>query len=365
MFVYSCTALKKRCKKAVANFFKQLKALKDRPEAGGLDRAAHEANKAHLLQAIGHVEKTDVSSPVYYSWIARSFISKPMAVGVSGFLILTSGWMTTVNASSNSLPGERLYSVKIIAEKAQLQLASLDRRAVLHTEFAERRLVEATELRAQVVEVKPELVQEAMDAYKKELASAQDDLQEMKEENDKATVDAATEVQQKLESLEVVIDAAAAASATPEASAEVLAAKESSRAVEVVAIDAVVEAHEDVATAQSEQDVSEMFRRQLGALEARGTFDEHRLETIRVAIAANPARLGHAEVVVDDELKRMSGEIEAALKMAPEAMNAFALDGVRTAFDTLQAADAILLAIESRIAEIEITITTVLMEAEE
>lgn len=349
----------------MANLLKQLEALKDRAEAGGLDRAVHEANKARLLQAIGHEEKAEASSPMYYSWMARSFISKPMAVGVTGFLIMTSGWMTTVSASSNSLPGDRLYSVKLIAEKAQLQLASLDRKAVLHTEFAERRLMEATELRAQEVEAKPELVRAAMDAYKKELASAQNNLQELKDEKNEAMVATATEVQGKLDSLEVAIDAAAAATDTVEDSAEVLAAKESSRAVEEVAINAVVEVHEGESTAKSEKELNELFRRQLGAIEARGAFDEHRLETIRAAIEANPDVLGPAEAAVGDELKRLSAEIEDALEMVPDAMNAFALDGVRTAFDTLQGADAILLGIESRIAEIEFTITTVLMETQE
>ena len=76
-------------------------------------------------------------------------------------------------ASQSALPGEILYSVKIISEKARIALAtSDDEKARLHFEFSSKRLNEIAEL-AEDSAFGKELAEIAVEGYKKELKEGQ------------------------------------------------------------------------------------------------------------------------------------------------------------------------------------------------
>ena len=66
---------------------------------------------------------------------------------IAVIFVLLSGAGATAYAAKNSLPGDVLYQVKTGLEQAQMQLASdANRQALLHLEFAERRLEEISGL---------------------------------------------------------------------------------------------------------------------------------------------------------------------------------------------------------------------------
>jgi hypothetical protein len=81
----------------------------------------------------------------------------PVALGLVMALFVASAW--SVSASASSLPGEALYPVKLVTEKARLAITfRQESQARLHLTFAERRLAEMEALFAQNRVVEESLV---------------------------------------------------------------------------------------------------------------------------------------------------------------------------------------------------------------
>lgn len=314
--------------------------------------------KSRLLSRISADAPVRQESKSYVSWYVSSFISKPVTVGVAA-VTLFAGSLSTVSAASSSLPGDTLYSVKRITEQAQLKLASLDRRAVLHTEFAERRLREAAELRSSdpTNSGHQVLAKAAMVEYASELSQASADLKNLQNSVGSSTALAVvTDVQNKIESMKAVIDATAATNSTADAGTETVEAKQAVKEAQAVATTVAVDVHEEQATEKSSIELKALFTKDLGTIEARQTFDEHRLETITKAVLGVEMFKGVEGIPTSDDLKRMNYVVKQTRLQIPEAMNNFAAGGYRSAFATLQGIDQELLTLEARTAEIEILI---------
>lgn len=300
-------------------------------------------------------------SPVWFR--VSNLISRPLTAGTAVFALLASGWSATVSAAAGSLPGDVLYPVKRVGESAQLTLASLDRRAVLHTEFASRRLEEAEQLQAateQTEEVRALAVQ-ALQEYQGELQAAASDIALLSTEDAPAALEVATEVQQTVEQLTTI-------TASP---TETVEAVEQTEQVQQVAgqitnsiIKSVVDVHEYSTTETSERRLKEMFVKRLSSLETRRTFNLHRLDVIQERLTANASLAEVAELPTEDDFKRLRFAIESALNQVPEAMSLFANSGYRQAFRNVEGIEAELLAVERNIAEIEIELTNLLRQAQ-
>lgn len=339
----------------------QFKALKHEPALGGMSEAAFERVRARLKDAIGSepTPQTQTMFFEYLRWHASQYVSRPVVAGAFSLVVVAGGWITTVRAA-DSLPGETLYSVKMISEKAQLKLASIDRRAELHTEFAGRRLQEASDLQEGALQ-SPEnaaLVRGAIEAYRQELSSAGENLRQLKEEGDETALATATSVQQSLQAIDTAIDQVVAESSSAETTQEALAAREVTSEVSEVATNVVVEVHEEQQSELSEYELKQMFRTELGQIEARQRFDLERLEVIRTALADESISYEGVVVPTSDELLAYEYPIVAVDSLLSQAMNYFAAGGFRSAFETLQEIDDTLLEIESGLAQIEITIMT-------
>lgn len=355
----------------MSDLIQQLKALKTDPRAGAVSRADHDAAKAKVLFAIGGEAPMSApatsapATPVYYRWYLRNLISRPVAIGVSGFVLLTSGWLTTVSAAADSLPGDPLYAIKLVTERAQLQLASLDRKAILHTEFAERRLNEVSALQHNdAADVDGELVRGAVSAYKQELASANENLVELQGSSEASTLETAGTVQANISALEVAVDSVVSESVSP---ADVLGVQETTRQAGNAAVDVAVQAAEeahgedtDASAEQSRQELEEMFHRKLGSLHTRQAIDAHRVEVIRAALHDHADILASLELPTSEAITRFARGVDRVADDVPSAMDSFAAGDFRSAFTALQAADDTLLVIEDQLAEIEITITSAL-----
>ncbi|MEK7183886.1 MAG: DUF5667 domain-containing protein [Patescibacteria group bacterium] len=341
--------------------FKQLKRFKHDPRFGGMDEAAKGASWAKIAAAIG-VDDEPVEAPAlqgvsYGVWLLTQYLSKPVLVGTFSVVVIASGWLTTVRAS-DSLPGDALYSVKKITEQAQLRLASLDRRAILHTEFAGRRLQEASDLQGESTNASESasLVHGAIEAYKQEISSAAASLRQLKDEGGVTTLATASSVQQNLQAIDTTIDAVVADSVSAEATQEALVAKEVTKVASEAATTVAVEVHEEEKTALSTYELKQMFKSELGQIEARQRFDLERIEVIRAALADESISYAGFTVPTSDELLAYEYPIVAVDSLLSQAMNSFAAGGFRSAFATLQEIDTSLLAIEAQLAQIEITI---------
>ena len=333
-------------------------AHKHHPALGGMSDAAFARVRARVQEAVASEPTPSVASMYmeYLKWNASQYISRPVVAGAFSLVMVAGGWITTVRAA-DSLPGETLYSVKMITEKTQLKLASLDRRAVLHTEFAGRRLQEASDLAAHDDSNAP-LVRETIEAYKQEVASAGENLRQLKDAGDATALATATSVQQNLQAIDTSIDEVVAESSTPEATQDALTAKEVTKEVSNVATTVAVEVHEEEQSELSAHELKQMFKSELGQIEARQRFDLERIEVIRAALHDDTINYEGFTVPTDDELLAFEYPIVAIDSQLSQAMSNFAAGGYRTAFETLQAIDGSLLEIEAQLAQVEITIMT-------
>lgn len=112
--------------------------------------------KRELLRTVGAsiVQRETEIKPIRNASTAlRIFVSermmsslKPTMSVIMALVIATGGWIASVNAAFNSVPGDMLWSVKLASEKTQLAVASLtqsnEETAQLHLKFAHRRAKE-------------------------------------------------------------------------------------------------------------------------------------------------------------------------------------------------------------------------------
>lgn len=346
------------------NIAAQLRSKKDQANAGGFSVDTKRVAKRALLSSIG-ADLAQVESgasalrTTYLFWLSRSFVSRPIAIGVAAVALATSGLMTTVSAAQDSVPGDALYSLKLVNERAQLQLASLDRRAVLHTEFAERRLREVAKLQANESTRNSSIVTETMNAYTQEVASANQNLRDLQSTGDKVTVATANEVDQKLASLDSTITNSVTPVTSAEGSAAVSAAQVTTQVAQEDTVTVAVEAQKKGEAGTSSAELQTMFIRQFGAITTRKAFDLHRIAMIRTLLQQKSelAALGVSEA----DLTRLERSINIAVADIAPAMDQFSAGGYRSAFDVLQHADSVLRGIEATIADMETSITAALM----
>ncbi len=348
-----------------------MRSLRSLPSTGAVSSSTHVQAKARLLAALPDVETAQVSTAFipqrarYATWVIQSFLYKPVVAGASAFVFLVGGWMTTVSAAADSLPGDTLYNFKLINERAQLQLASLDRRAVLHTEFAERRLEEVQALQEKTVHV-PErttLIANTVVAYQQELQSAASDLRALQEINNEQAILVASDVREHIDNLEVTLDANEAENQQQEDQVVVDVVDEAqiiSQEVQQVATDVLVTVHEESPSSISEREMQEIFRRDLGDVQSRITVDLHRIERLETILAQEKIFLAQLGVTIPEqsEIADMKRKISVFDDKIPAIMSDFARGGYRHALDELHVMkndfrllDALLTDVEFRITE--------------
>lgn len=350
------------------NIAAQLRSVKHRDAAGGLSVDAKLAGKRAMLTAIGGTLEGDASASLrstYLLWLSQSFISRPVALGVAAFVLAGSGLMTTVNAAQQSLPGDMLYSVKRINERAQLQLASLDRRAVLHTEFAQRRLHEVERLQSNTTTRDTSIVTDTMNAYTQEVASANQNLRELQASGNTSTVATANQVDRQLTTLNESLTKATVPLSSTDGSVATSSALAATQGAKEDVVTVAVEVSGGDETDGAGKDLQEIFMRQFGEITTRKTFDDHRISVIRNSLKEHASVLANSAIISGAELTQLERAMDIVIADVLPTLDTFRAGEHRTAFDALKLADQQLRAIEITIAEIETAITSAMMQARE
>lgn len=331
----------------------QLKSLKTNPKAGWVLDVKKENSRALLMEAIGHKEQEvniAVSVRAYSTWMFTDFISKPLAAGVAVFVILLGGWMTTVSAASNSLPGDTLYQVKMITEQAKLKLASSEQKAILHTEFAQIRLDEAVTLSETGSDAQAQV---AMEAFKSEVALAENSIRQLQESGNTQTVQVAFQVDQKLTELSTSIENKKTNTAT--APLTTTGAEKVTRDASDSVVDIMVETHETSATAKNTISLETRFRNGITEIKTRQTYDLGRLSVIKTALSNE--ELSKQTGIDNAYIDSLTFSVEHSTERLSEAMDLMANGGVRAAFDILVTINQSLANAESSITQTEINIS--------
>lgn len=133
-----------------------LKQLKNGESAGSPSRDFVAKNREILMMQIKNSSAPAEKplSAVYFWRLAESvmptnvfrFVVRPVALSLLVFGVAFGSWAATVSASYDSLPGDTLYSLKMVAERAQLSLTSGDDKPSLQAELAGRRLEEMAKI---------------------------------------------------------------------------------------------------------------------------------------------------------------------------------------------------------------------------
>jgi len=185
-----------------------LKQLKNLPLAGSLDQEFVSRNKEILLMQIKNTssEKKEALS-IRNAWgffesiipdTAFRYIVRPVVTGVMIFGIVFGGWAATVSASYNSLPGDKLYSLKIMAEQAQLSLTSKENKPSLQVEFVGRRVEEIAKIAEKTsIEDKGERTIKAVEVINKQLNDVKTSLDSLDTKTNNKAVEVAKLVDRK------------------------------------------------------------------------------------------------------------------------------------------------------------------------
>ncbi|MDD2758205.1 MAG: DUF5667 domain-containing protein [Patescibacteria group bacterium] len=136
-------------------------------------------------------------------------VVRPMAVLFIVALVGTSGWIATVDASYEALPGDWLYPAKRAMEKTQVTAATIfgakNTETKLHSEFAKRRATEIKKVVAGNDPQKDTKVSQTVSDLKVEITSVAANLQEIKNIKEGGTGDVAKEVQKNTEQINTVL----------------------------------------------------------------------------------------------------------------------------------------------------------------
>lgn len=334
----------------MSDVISKLKSLKTNPKAGWISETSRDRSREILMSAIGQEEMSSnlvvasSTGSIFIRWAFFDFVSKPIAASAFIFVLVMGGWISTVNAASNSLPGDTLYTIKRVTEQTRLRMASLEDRAVLHTEFASRRLEEAAAMTKSGDPQKEEFVQGTYDEAKQEIALAQGDLKELSEAGSTEMVNIASVIDDKIAQMSTVSGLAQAA-------------EEAGDAV----VDVLVEAHEQ-APETSHVDITKLFRDQMEDLQKRQTFDLGRVAMIRQVLVLHPELINAAGLPTKKDVNVLEFNITAATSGVPAAMDRLTAGGSRDAFDSMNAMRGELKAVESDLADIEVAITQAVSE---
>ena len=284
-----------------------LQSVKDAPELGGdVDDARADANWLQISQELGfdtQVQKKSYSFADYLGYWKSNIphvVLRPVAMAASICALIVSGWVTTVNASFDSVPGDVLYPVKLATERLQLSLtATSNRRAKLHTEFAGRRLQEINQVRDSSHPDKEDRVKVAVESFKKELAFANDDLNAVKDNSEDAT-GLAIEIDQRTDEYKTLLARTQEVSSQEEKPV-IESAQQAVEEAGVKVIDTLVQSNESGENEVSGDALKQNFREDYNSLKKRISLTLGRLVVIDTALKSRSdlVRVDWQETVID------------------------------------------------------------------
>ncbi|TSC84709.1 MAG: hypothetical protein G01um101413_93 [Parcubacteria group bacterium Gr01-1014_13] len=265
------------------DLIKQLKSLKQaevRPSEKWLKN-----NRELLLSQIKNTvtpkEKTKFNFETVWQamsiFLPYSFVHKVVRPIVVLLLVVGMGissWVVAASASSESLPGEWLYSAKRVAEKTQVIMADVvgdtNGSTMLHVEFAKRRAEETRDIVSQNDPSKIEIAAQTVSDLKEEMRTVSTKLEEIKTTQDSKAEMAqninqnAQEIKDVLKEVKVnLLTNSDTTSSSDDLSAQVSEVKNLAKDTAVRAVEIMVEKHLQGDTTVSKDDVKQAINVQL------------------------------------------------------------------------------------------------------
>lgn len=227
-------------------------------------------------------------------------VLRPAVILLVVISVASSGWITTVDAAYDSLPGDLLYPAKRAAEKTQATVVAVlgDKNAEtkLHVKFAKRRATETKKIVA-IAATNPKKKSNAIQAVaelKKEIQNVGDSLTEMKiaSAEQQGAAEAAKDVGQNTEQIKMVLkevkDDLLVSSSTEDRalSQEVAEVKDLVKDVGMQAMEVMVTKHMEGDQSVSSDEVKQSINKTLQAVATDATESKQNAQSAQIVVEA-------------------------------------------------------------------------------
>lgn len=288
---------------------KQLNTLKQK-RAGGIPRQAwvSDARKIILEKAEQDAKAFQVSGRENVKQVRLVFdlgrewhrVLRPAVATFMIAALVFGGWITSVSASYNSLPGDMLYRLKLVTEQTQVAFSSgSENRVQLRVEFAGRRLDEVTKLIDSTRPEKEKQVGEAVDHFKKEIQTVNKGMDDINDKKSKTSKDSERAVEMAkmvdMKATEYQDTLSRTVEKMPVTQKAVNEAKEAVTDVEVKAVKVLVENHLSGETPVDEQEVFDKIESKLNKVQQEIADSEDKLNALGEPAAIEPTEQGDEE----------------------------------------------------------------------
>ncbi len=224
-------------------------------------------------------------------------VVRPIAVLLIVALVGMSGWVATVDASYEAMPGEWLYPAKRAVEKTQVTIAAVTGNKTsetkLHAEFAKRRAAEVKKIVAANIPNNQKQVKTAVQDLKTEIQNVNNKLDEMKTDTGQSAVSADTvkEVKTTTEEVRVVLESVKEnlqiSTSTDQAlNQSVSEVKDMANATAVNAMGVMVEKHLGGDTTVTKEEVKKELDKTLNSAAADIVSNQQNVEGVKTIVDA-------------------------------------------------------------------------------
>ncbi len=299
------------------------------------------ANRDLLLRQVGNTVNKESKVKVWMGnlWSALSLflprtfvynVMRPVAVLLVVAMVGTSGWIATVDAAYESIPGDILYPAKRAVEKTQMAVAGIsgakEKEAKLHVEFAKRRAVEIKIVAKSDDPKKNEKVSQSVKDLKEEIQSASSKLEEIKgEPSNAATATVIKDVAKNTETIKAVLQEVktdlSTTTSTPgkDLSKEVSDVKDLVKDTAVQAVGIMVEKHLQGDKNISEEDVKKAINTNLNTAVNEVVKTTSDVQGAKVVVDAVKTEVKEAAKTTPTT-KELAAKIDIAVKETKEAV---------------------------------------------
>ncbi|MEI7741569.1 MAG: DUF5667 domain-containing protein [bacterium] len=336
-----------------------LTLAKNTPELGKLSAVVKESVRANLMKQISETSAPAVAPTIFdvirapfHGIEIRSVLQPVAALGVLAFASV--GWIGSVFASMNSIPGDTLYGLKLAAERTQLSFASSDETRVrLHIEFANRRADEVSRLMESRSSSNDARVKEAMGNLKTEVQTVSEHLTNLEGGDEETAVALAKLVDRKVGNLEQAIDANLEG-ATDSVKQEATEVRDAVRIASAQALTVLVK--DDATKTNSTESLGKKVDDRVKEIKIGLTNVEKDYSEVRAAFEKRVSRLS---ILSESDRKDVAAlkEIESDLASADESIGS-ALDAAKkkdygVALEEAKLAEDVRAGVVAKIAEIK------------
>lgn len=137
-------------------------------------------------QPVGSKSKKALSRSfsIFIPAVSFKWMRTPATIAMAIVIALFSGSLFSVSASERALPGDLLYSIKLVTEQARIALVKEpDEKVKLKTEFTKRRVDEIRQVIQSPLPDKSERVQRAAESLKRDMDTIKNQLEDVKNDS--------------------------------------------------------------------------------------------------------------------------------------------------------------------------------------